>query len=197
MHMSTQILVCSILHTSIVLLFQLFLSTVSQTPTMTSYQAPINPTRTRIGWIGTGVMGDAMASRLLSVGYSVTIYARNPSKVAHLQSQGALLADFPANLSSNDVIFTMLGHPSDVRQIILDNLVPFLNQNTVIIDHTSSHLVLAKQIFYAARERDCWAVDAPVSGGAIGAKEGKLAILAGGNEDVVKCLMLKVQNLNF
>ncbi|KAF3674686.1 putative 3-hydroxyisobutyrate dehydrogenase-like 2, mitochondrial [Capsicum annuum] len=155
---------------------------------MTSYPAPINPTRTRIGWIGTGVMGGAMASRLLSAGYSVTIYARNPSKVVHLQSQGALLADSPVDICKNDVIFTMLGHPSDVRQIVLENLIPFLNQNTVIIDHTSSHPVLAKQIFDAARERDCWAVDAPVSGGDIGAKEGKLAILAGGNEDVVKWL---------
>lgn len=130
-----------------------------------------------------------MASRLLSAGYSVTIYARNPCKILHLQSQGALLADSPADLGrSSNVIFTMLGHPSDVRQIVLENLIPSLNPNTVIIDHTSSHPVLAKQIFDAAREKNCWAVDAPVSGGDVGAKEGKLAILAGGNEDVVKWL---------
>ncbi|MCD9640123.1 hypothetical protein HAX54_025233 [Datura stramonium] len=156
---------------------------------MTSYPAPINPTQTRIGWIGTGIMGGAMAARLLSAGYSVTIYARNPSKVVHLQSQGALFADSPADLARNsDVIFTMLGHPSDVRQIVLEGMISFLNPNSVIIDHTSSHPALAKKIFDAAREKNCWAVDAPVSGGDIGAREGKLAILAGGNEDVVKWL---------
>ncbi|CAN4110473.1 unnamed protein product [Withania somnifera] len=156
---------------------------------MTTYPSPINPTQTRIGWIGTGVMGGSMVSRLLSAGYSVTIYARNPSKTLHLQSQGAVVADSLADLACNsDVIFTMLGHPSDVRQIVLDNLIPSLNPNTVIIDHTSSHPALAKQIFDAAREKNCWAVDAPVSGGDVGAREGILAILAGGNEDVVKWL---------
>ncbi|KAK4379599.1 hypothetical protein RND71_001461 [Anisodus tanguticus] len=79
----------------------------------------------------------------------------------------------------------MLGHPSDVRQIVSENLIPFLNPNTVIIDHTSSH---PKQISDTAREKNCWAVDAPVSGGDIGAKDGKLAILASGNEHVVKWL---------
>ncbi|KAJ8565694.1 hypothetical protein K7X08_008270 [Anisodus acutangulus] len=130
-----------------------------------------------------------MASRFLSAGYTVTIYARNPSKIPHLQSQGAHLADSPSHLAlHSDVIFTMLGHPSDVRQIVSENLIPFLIPNTILIDHTSSHPVLAKQIYDTAREKNCWAVDAPVSGGDIGAKEGKLAILAGGNEDVVKWL---------
>ncbi|OIT38124.1 PREDICTED: probable 3-hydroxyisobutyrate dehydrogenase-like 2, mitochondrial [Nicotiana attenuata] len=156
---------------------------------MTSYPAPIKPTHTRIGWIGTGIMGGAIASRLLSAGYSVTVYARNPSKVVCLKSQGAHLADSPADVARNtDVIFTMLGHPSDVRQIVLEGLLSSVNPNSVIIDHTSSHPVLAKQIFEAAREKNCWTVDAPVSGADIGAREGKLAIFAGGNEDVVKWL---------
>jgi len=85
----------------------------------------------------------------------------------------------------------MLGHPPDVRQIVLDNpdsILSSINPGTVIIDHTSSHPVLAKLIFDAARGKNCWSVDAPVSGGDIGAKEGKLAILAGGDESVVKWL---------
>lgn len=150
---------------------------------------PITPTQTRIGWVGIGVMGSAMASRLLSAGYAVTVYARTPSKAVSLQSKGAHLASSLADLArSSDVIFTMLGHPSDVREIVLENLVPSLKPNSVVIDHTSSHPTLAKQIYDSALERHCHSVDAPVSGGDIGARDGKLAILAGGNEDVVKWL---------
>lgn len=85
----------------------------------------------------------------------------------------------------------MVGHPSDVRQIVLENstgLIPHLNPNTVIIDHTSSHPLLAKEIYAAAREKNCYSVDAPVSGGDIGARDGKLAIFAGGDSDVVEWL---------
>ncbi|XP_076887663.1 putative 3-hydroxyisobutyrate dehydrogenase-like 2, mitochondrial [Bidens hawaiensis] len=158
----------------------------------TPYPTSITPTQTRIGWIGTGVMGAAMASHLLSAGYTVTIYARNPSKTLKLQSQGAHLVNTPAEVAkASDIIFTMLGHPPDVRQIVLDNpdsILASVNPGSVIIDHTSSHPELAKQIFEAAREKNCWSVDAPVSGGDIGAKEGRLAILAGGDERVVKWL---------
>ncbi|KAL8191856.1 hypothetical protein R6Q57_028587 [Mikania cordata] len=133
-----------------------------------------------------------MASRLLTAGYYLTIYAQTSSKTLSLQSQGAHLVDSPSKVAqSSDVIFTMLGHPSDVRQIVLENpdsILSSINPESVIIDHTSSHPDLAKQIFNAAREKNCWVVDAPVSGGDIGARDGKLAILAGGDEAVVKWL---------
>lgn len=130
-----------------------------------------------------------MASRLVSAGYSVKIYARTPSKAYQLQSQGAILVNSVAEVAGNsDVVFTMLGHPSDVREIVLENMIHHLNPNSVVIDHTSSHPILAQQIYGSALERDCHSVDAPVSGGDIGARDGKLAILAGGNEDVVKWL---------
>lgn len=155
----------------------------------TPYPTTITPTQTRIGWVGIGVMGSAMASRLLSAGYSITVYARTPAKAAPLQSKGAHLAPSVADLARvSDVIFTMLGHPSDVRQIVLENLVPSLNRNSVIVDHTSSHPTLAKQVYDSALEKHCHSVDAPVSGGDTGARDGKLAILAGGDEDVVKWL---------
>ncbi|CAI9103860.1 OLC1v1002434C1 [Oldenlandia corymbosa var. corymbosa] len=155
----------------------------------TSYPTPIAPTKTRIGFVGIGVMGGAMASRLLSAGYTVSIFARTPSKAAPLHSKGAHLASTLADLAGlSDVIFTMLGHPSDVRQIVLENLLPCLNPNTVIVDHTTSHPTLAKLIYDSALQRNCHSVDAPVSGGDIGARDGKLAILAGGNEDVVNWL---------
>jgi 3-hydroxyisobutyrate dehydrogenase len=136
-------------------------------------------------------MGAAMASRLLSAGYSLTIYARTPSKSLSLQSQGARLASSPRDLAQRtDVVFTMLGHPSDVREIVLgsDGLLSGLNPSSVMIDTTSSHPALAREIFAAAREKACWAVDAPVSGGDIGARDGKLAIFAGGDGGVVKWL---------
>lgn len=137
-------------------------------------------------------MGSAMASRLLSAGYTLTIYARTPSKTLSLQSQGANLVDSPSQVAkASDVVFTMLGHPPDVRQIVLENtdsLLSSLNPGSVIVDHTSSHPVLAKQIFDSVREKSCWSVDAPVSGGDIGARDGKLAIFAGGDEGVVKWL---------
>lgn len=134
-------------------------------------------------------MGSAMASRLLSAGYAVTIYARTPSKAHHLQSKGANLVNSVAEVAGNsDVVFTMLGHPSDVREIVLDNMIPHLNPNCVVVDHTSSHPTLAREIYGSALEKHCHSVDAPVSGGDKGARDGKLAILAGGNEDVVKWL---------
>ncbi|XP_028775487.1 probable 3-hydroxyisobutyrate dehydrogenase-like 3, mitochondrial [Neltuma alba] len=158
----------------------------------TPYPNPINPTQTRIGWIGIGVMGAAMASRLLSAGYSVTIYARNPSKALPLQSQGAHVADSPAEVARCcDVVFTMVGHPSDVRSVVLEDpnsVLSGLTPNSVTVDMTSSHPDLAREIFTSARERNCWSVDAPVSGGDIGARDGKLAIFAAGEQAVVKWL---------
>ncbi|KAL6517715.1 hypothetical protein OROMI_033416 [Orobanche minor] len=153
------------------------------------YPMPINPTRTRIGWIGIGVMGSAMATRIISSGYSLSIYARNPSKATSLLSLGASLADSPADLAaSSDVVFTMIGHPSDVETLVLDTLLPSLKLNTVIVDHTSSHPRLATKIYHSALDKHCYSVDAPVSGGDIGARDGKLAIFAGGDAEVVQWL---------
>ncbi|KAK9287176.1 hypothetical protein L1049_015587 [Liquidambar formosana] len=157
----------------------------------TPYPKPITPAQTRIGWIGIGVMGSAMASRLLSAGYTLTIYARTPSKALSLQSQGAHLANSPFDVAkTSDVVFTMLGHPSDVRSIVLaeNGVLSGLNCGGVTVDNTSSHPALAREIFAAAREKGCWSVDAPVSGGDVGAQEGKLAIFAGGDGGVVEWL---------
>ncbi|KAB2620416.1 3-hydroxyisobutyrate dehydrogenase-like 2 [Pyrus ussuriensis x Pyrus communis] len=158
----------------------------------TPYPNPISPTRTRVGWIGIGVMGAAMATRLLSAGYSVTVYARTPSKAQPLQFLGAQLADSPFHLAQLcDVVFTMVGHPQDVRSNVLHpetGILSGISPNSVTVDMTSSHPALAREIFTAARAKNCWSVDAPVSGGDIGAREGKLAILAGGDASVVEWL---------
>ncbi|KAJ4717096.1 6-phosphogluconate dehydrogenase family protein [Melia azedarach] len=157
----------------------------------TPYPSPISPSKTRVGWIGIGLMGSPMASRLLSAGYPLTVYARNPSKALRLQSQGALLANSPRELAQScDVVFTIIGGPPDVRAVVLgpDGILSGLNPGGVTVDMTTSQSSLAQEIFKAACSKDCWSVDAPVSGADVGAREGKLAILAGGNCGVVEWL---------
>lgn len=157
----------------------------------TPYPKPINPAQTRVGWIGLGVMGGAMAARIRAAGYALTIYLRNRSKALELQGRGASLAGSPADVArASDVVFTMVGHPSDVRSVVLGDtgVLSGLRPGGVTVDSTSSHPALARSIAAAAQERGCWAVDAPVSGGDVGAREGKLAILAGGDPGVVQWL---------
>ncbi|XWS54888.1 hypothetical protein CRYUN_Cryun10bG0128400 [Craigia yunnanensis] len=157
----------------------------------TPYPKPISPSQTRIGWIGIGVMGAAMASHILSAGYSLAIYARTPSKASSLQSLGVHLTSSPQELARQcDVVFTMVGNPQDVIQIVLETngILSTLNPGAVIVDHTSSSPSLAREIYDSARKKGCWSIDAPVSGGDIGAREGKLAIFAGGESSVVDWL---------
>ncbi|XP_017970000.1 PREDICTED: probable 3-hydroxyisobutyrate dehydrogenase-like 2, mitochondrial [Theobroma cacao] len=157
----------------------------------TPYPKPISPAETRVGWIGIGIMGAAMASHLLSAGYSLTIYARTPSKASSLQSQGAHITDSPQELARRcNVVFTMVGNPQDVKQIVLETngVLSTLNPGAVLVDHTTSSPSLAREIYASARKKGCWSIDAPVSGGDIGAREGKLAIFAGGESSVVEWL---------
>ncbi|XP_068327822.1 probable 3-hydroxyisobutyrate dehydrogenase-like 3, mitochondrial [Pyrus communis] len=157
----------------------------------TPYPNPITPAQTQIGWIGIGLMGAAMASRLLSAGYFLTIYARTPSKALSLQSQGAHLAESPIEVAKScDVVFTIVGHPPDFRQVILETngVLSGLNPNGVTVDMTTNLPSMAREISAAVRARDCWAVDALVSGADVGAREGKLGIFASGDAGVVKWL---------
>lgn len=160
--------------------------------TQGSYPNPIHPSRTRIGWIGTGVMGAAMAARLQAAGYSLTVYARTPSKASALLASGASLASSPASLASScHVLFSMVGHPHDVRSVLLhpsSGALSSLPPGSVLVDCTSSHPALAREVAAAAGERSCFSVDAPVSGGDVGARDGTLAIFAGGDPRVVEWL---------
>ncbi|KAK8970246.1 hypothetical protein KSP40_PGU016618 [Platanthera guangdongensis] len=156
------------------------------------YPHPIRPGETVVGWIGTGVMGAAMATRILAAGYSLAVYTRSPFKAAALVAAGARLASSPADASAGaDVVFTMLGHPSDVRTVVLDpafGALAALPAGGVLVDHTSSQPALAREIAAAALARSCWSIDAPVSGGDVGALEGKLAIFAGGDIAIIEWL---------
>lgn len=146
--------------------------------------------RTRVGWVGTGVMGFAMCERVQTAGYQITVYARTPSKIRGLCEKGAVLVDSPMAVGErSDVIFTMVSDPSDVREVvlgtkgILSGVAP--GSGTVLVDMTSSQPSLAREIYEEARAKGCESVDAPVSGADKGAKDGTLAIMAGGRAETV------------
>ncbi|WP_267651185.1 NAD(P)-dependent oxidoreductase [Listeria welshimeri] len=141
----------------------------------------------KIGFVGTGVMGSSMASHLLEAGYDVFIYTRTKSKAEELLTKGAKWIDTPQALAKKvDVLISMVGYPKDVEELYLgqNGFLENLSAGAVAIDMTTSSPVLAKKIAEAFREKGIGALDAPVSGGDIGAKNGMLAIMVGGAEDV-------------
>ncbi|MBC2089807.1 NAD(P)-dependent oxidoreductase [Listeria welshimeri] len=141
----------------------------------------------KIGFVGTGVMGSSMASHLLEAGYDVFIYTRTKSKAEELLTKGAKWIDTPQELAKKvDVLISMVGYPKDVEELYLgqNGFLENLSAGAVAIDMTTSSPVLAKKIAETFREKGIGALDAPVSGGDIGAKNGTLAIMVGGAEEV-------------
>jgi len=140
-----------------------------------------------IGFIGTGVMGKSMAGHLLTAGYRVIVYNRTREKAEELIQKGAEWVDSPKKIAERaNVIFTIVGYPQDVEEIYLgeEGIVTHGKPNTYVIDMTTSTPTLAEKIYHAAKERGIYAVDAPVSGGDIGAKEATLSIMVGGDKEV-------------
>jgi 3-hydroxyisobutyrate dehydrogenase len=149
------------------------------------------PGKTRIGWIGTGVMGSSMCGHLLAAGYSATVYNRTAEKARSLVERGAELADSPqAVAEASDVVFTIVGYPRDVREVTLGarGTLAGARPGTVLVDMTTSEPALAIEIDQAARAKQVHAVDAPVSGGDVGAREARLSIMIGGDKEVVDAL---------
>lgn len=144
-----------------------------------------------IGFIGTGVMGNHMARHLMEKGHPLYIYTRTKQKAENLIEQGATWCDDVASLSKNvDIIITIVGYPKDVEQVyfgktgILENA----QAGTYIIDMTTSKPKLAEKIHNEAKEKGLDALDAPVSGGDIGAKNKTLAIMVGGDKKVFESM---------
>ncbi len=158
----------------------------------------ILPGRTRIGWIGTGVMGSAMAANLIRAGYSMTVSTRTPSKADSLRALGAKWGETPAEVAvGSDVVFVMVGHPSDVESVILGENGVFAGFQAssdrseirkVVVDMTTSRPSLAETIFEKGMSIGVDALDAPVSGGDIGARNGTLSIMIGGLPEVAERL---------
>src|SRR5688572_27426390 len=151
----------------------------------------ISPSSTRLGWIGTGVMGQSMCGHLIAKGFSATVYNRTKSKAQGLLDKGAKWADTPKQVAEqSDVIFAIVGFPRDVREVFLgkDGTLAGSKSGTVLVDMTTSEPSLAVEIYNAAKAKGVHAVDAPVSGGDIGAKEARLSIMIGGDKEVVDAL---------
>ena len=141
----------------------------------------------KIAWIGIGVMGESMAGHLLDAGHELFVYNRTVSKTDGLVKRGATLLkevkDAPLNA---DVIFSMVGYPKDVEEVYLgeNGLIKTAKEGQVFIDMTTSSPTLAKKISEEFAKIGATALDLPVTGGDIGAKNGTLSIMAGGDKKV-------------
>ena len=138
----------------------------------------------RIGWIGTGVMGSPMAGHLIDAGYQVDVFNRTRERAASVIEQGARWRDSPSEVAAEaDVVFTMIGYPADVRQTVLGEgrLLEAMRPGSLLIDMTTSEPLLAVEIHAAAKARQIESLDAPVSGGDIGARNATLVIMVGGD----------------
>ena len=139
-----------------------------------------------IGWIGTGVMGGPMAGHLLDRGHDVSVFNRTRRRAESLLEAGAEWRDSPAEVAAGvDVVMTMLGTPDDVRDTILGagRVLESMRDGSLLIDMTTSEPSLAVEIHEAARARGIGALDAPVSGGDVGARNGTLVIMVGGDAE--------------
>jgi len=139
---------------------------------------------TRIGWIGTGVMGVSMAGHLLQGGYPVSVYNRTRHKAQALLDAGAQWLDSPQEVArASDIVFTIVGYPHDVEETVLGEkgVLSALSAGGVVCDMTTSCPTLAERIAKAAESKGCTALDAPVTGGDVGARNATLSILVGGD----------------
>lgn len=140
---------------------------------------------TIVGFIGTGVMGKSIAGHLLTAGYPLVVYTRTKDKAAELLERGAKWANSAKDIARQaNVVFTMVGYPRDVEEVYFgeNGLIANGKEGSYLIDMTTSSPSLAASIFDEAQKKGIYALDAPVSGGDIGAKEAKLSIMVGGEK---------------
>ena len=150
--------------------------------------AVAQPGKTRIGWIGTGVMGRWMCQHAITRGYAATVYNRSKDKLQPLLEAGAKAAESPRAVAAQaDVVFAIVGFPKDVREVFLGpaGALAGSKPGTILVDMTTSEPSLAKEISEAAKGKGVHALDAPVSGGDVGAKNAALSIMIGGDKEVV------------
>ena len=146
---------------------------------------------TRIGWIGTGVMGTSMCGHLIAAGYQTAVFNRTESKLAPLLKAGAKAATtLQALAETSDVIFSIVGYPADVRAITLgpEGVLAGAKAGSILVDMTTSEPALAIEIAAAAANRGIFALDAPVSGGDLGAREARLSIMVGGDRSAYETI---------
>jgi 3-hydroxyisobutyrate dehydrogenase len=160
--------------------------------------ATVQPGKTRIGWIGTGVMGRWMCQHAMTKGYAATVYNRSKDKLQPLVEQGAKAAGSPKEVAASaDVVFAIVGFPKDVREVFLgaDGALAGAKPGTILVDMTTSEPGLAKEIYAAAKAKGVHSIDAPVSGGDVGAKNAALSIMIGGDADAVAAVQPLFQTM--
>ena len=139
----------------------------------------------KIGFIGTGVMGASIVKHLLAADYSVTVYNRTKSKADELISLGAKWADTPAEVTEkNELVFTIVGYPQDVEETYFgeNGIFKTATENHILVDMTTSTPTLAQKLYEEGNKKGIKVLDAPVSGGDLGAKNGTLTVMVGGDE---------------
>lgn len=152
----------------------------------------------KIAFIGTGVMGKSMAGHLLNAGHELYVYNRTREKAKELEERGAVWCESPGEAAAQaDVVITIVGYPHDVEKVYLGEggIVERAKPGTYLIDMTTSKPSLAQKIYAEAAKKHLKALDAPVSGGDIGARDAKLTIMVGGDEadfENVKPILLQM-----
>ena len=139
----------------------------------------------KIGWIGTGVMGKSMCTHLLNAGYNISLYNRTKEKANDLINKGASWCLNPKEVAEkSDIIFTIVGFPHDVESVYLgeNGVLSSTKKGVIVVDMTTSEPSLAQKIYEEAKKKSVASIDAPVSGGDVGAKNGTLAIMVGGDK---------------
>ena len=152
----------------------------------------VDSSTTKIGWVGTGVMGRWMCQHLMDLGYSATVYNRTKAKAQPLIDAGATWADSASEVAEvSDVIFTIVGFPPDVREVYLgeNGILKTAKSESIIVDMTTTEPSLAVEVYEAAKPGGVSSVDAPVSGGDVGAREARLSIMVGGDTEAVEAVM--------
>ena len=140
----------------------------------------------RVGWIGTGVMGKSMCAHILKAGYNISVYNRTKEKAKELIDMGAVWCSNPKEVAEkSDIVFTIVGFPHDVEDVYLGEkgVLKAIKKGAIIVDMTTSEPSLAQRVYEEAKKIGVSSIDAPVSGGDVGAKNGTLAIMAGGDKE--------------
>ncbi len=140
----------------------------------------------KVGFVGLGLMGRPMARNLMRAGYDLVVHNRSRGKVEELMSEGAEAAESPREVAeSSSIVFTMLPGPPEVREVVAgeDGLLQGVVEGSLLVDMSTSSPVLAGELARTAREQGAGMLDAPVSGGDVGAREGTLSIMVGGEEE--------------
>lgn len=152
----------------------------------------VSPENTRIGFVGTGVMGNPMATHLLAADYSLSVHNRTPSRAQSLVDAGATFYETPGEVAAaSDITFAIVGFPPDVESVFLGKggIIESSSTGSIIVDMTTSRPDLAVTIAEKALAKGIHSLDAPVSGGDVGAKNGALSIMVGGEKEVFEAVL--------